>query len=261
MSDVITLSHEGPSSIVTLDLSPFNLLDAEIMDRLVAAHREADSHDGTRVIVTRSGLEGMFCNGLNPLTVLEADHAGRRAIFEGVARLAAGLYTLRKPHIAVINGPAMAGGAVLAILADFRYMDADRGAICFAEAKVGVPIPEGLVSVIGNVCLPSAMREVVMLGKNFDPASALAVGLVDGIASGAALEELVAKQVSRLARLSLDVLIACKASLRAAVLPKATDAFATSNTNAKHFMEFIGDDYLGEGLRAFMEGRQPVFTK
>jgi enoyl-CoA hydratase/carnithine racemase len=230
------------------------------MDELVAVHRQADDHPGTRVIVTRSGLEGMFCNGLNPMTVLEADAAGRRAIFEGVARLAAGLYTLKKPHIAVLNGPAMAGGAVLAILADFRYMDAERGAICFAEAKVGVPVPEGLVAVIANVCQPSALREVVMLGKKFDPRQALEVGLVDGIAPPGELDAMVNKQVARLSRLSLDVLIACKASLRAAVLPKATNALAMSGAS-KDFMEFTADEYLGEGLRAFLEGRQPVFAK
>lgn len=260
MSDAITLSHEGPASIVTLNLPPFNLLDIEVMDELVAVHQKADAHAGSRVIVTRSGLEGMFCNGLNPMTVLEADQAGRAAIFQGVARLAAGLYTLKKPHIAVLNGPAMAGGAVLAILADFRYMDAERGAICFAEAKVGVPVPEGLVAVIANVCQPSALREVVMLGRKYDPQPALEIGLVDGIAPSAELDALVDKQVARLSRLSLDVLVACKASIRAAVLPKAINALGTAG-GGNNFLQFTADDYLGEGLRAFMEGRQPVFTK
>ena len=260
MSDYISLAHQGPASVVTFTLPPFNLLDAEVMDALVAAHREADSHSGTRVIVTRSGLEGMFCNGLNPMTVLDADEAGRKAIFEGVARLAGGLFALKKPHIAVVNGPAMAGGAVLAILADFRYMDAERGAICFAEAKVGVPLPEGLVAVIANVCHRPALREVVMLGKKFDPQPALEAGLVDGIAPSAELDALVEKQVARLSRLSLDVVSACKASLRAPVMEQAMDPFHSRGAG-KHFMEFVGDDYLGEGLRAFIEGRLPVYTK
>ncbi len=260
MSDTITLSHEGPASVVTFTQPPFNLLDIETIDRLVAVHQEADAHLGTRVIVTRSGLEGMFCNGLNPMTVLEADYPGRRAVFDGVARLVKGLYSLKKPHVAVVNGPAMAGGAVLAILADFRYMDSERGAICFAEAKVGVPVPPGMVAVIASVCHPNALRETVMLGKKYDPAPALEVGLVDGIAPGAELDALVQKQVARLSRLSLDVVVACKASLRSSIIEKANDPFA-SNGNCKHFMEFVADEYLGEGLRAFMEGRQPVFSK
>lgn len=260
MSNDIALSKHGPASIVTLNKPPFNLLDIDTMDELVAVHRRADDEPDTRVIVTRSGLDGMFCNGLNPMTVLEADTRGRQEVFEAVARMVRGLYGLRKPHIAVLNGPAMAGGAVLAILADFRYMDKDRGALCFAEAKVGVPVPLGLTQIIRNVCTPPALREVVMLGKNMDPATALSFGLVDGLASASELDAMVEKQVARLARLSLDVLKACKAALRAGVISNPDNIFAPVD-GTKPFMEFVGDEYLGEGLRAFLESRQPVFVR
>jgi len=246
-------------STVTYTNPPFNLLDIDIMDALVAAHREADAHPESRVIVTRSGLEGMFCNGLNPMTVLEMDLEGRKAMFAAVGRLVHGLYSLQKPHIAVLNGPAMAGGAVYAITADFRYMDQDRGALCFAEAKVGIPVPEGLAAVIAGVCLPAMLREVVMLGKKLDPEQALSAGLVDGIAPADELEEFVSTQVARLARLSCDVVKACKASLRAPVLNVTAGMLTESDGDA--FARFLGAEYLGEGLTAFMEGRQPVFRK
>lgn len=259
MTDSITVAHEGSVSTVTYTNPPFNLLDIEIMDALVAAHREADAHPDSRVIVTRSGLDGMFCNGLNPMTVLDADLEGRKAIFAAVGRLVNGLYGLEKPHIAVLNGPAMAGGAVLAITSDFRYMDQERGALCFAEAKVGLPVPKALVVVIASVCSPSMLREVVMLGKNLKPDLALAAGLVDGIASSDGLEELVATQVARLSRLSCDVVKACKASLRAPVLAKTANMLTESEGEA--FAQFLTADYLGEGLTAFLEGRPPVFKK
>jgi enoyl-CoA hydratase/carnithine racemase len=258
MSDSISVTHEGMVSTVTYTNPPFNLLDIAIVDALVAAHREADAHPDTRVIVTRSGLEGMFCNGLNPMTVLEADLEGRQAIFAGVGRLIHGLYSLKKPHIAVLNGPAMAGGAVFAITADFRYMDRDRGALCFAEAKVGVPVPVGLAAIIAGVCSPSMLREVVMLGKNLDPNQALAAGLVDGIAATAELEEVVQTQIARLSRLSCDVVKACKAALRAPILEKTANLLRETDLG---FATFLGDEYLGEGLKAFIEGRQPEFTR
>ncbi len=259
MSDAISVTHDGLVSTVMYTNPPFNLLDIEIMDALVAAHHEADAHSVTRAIVTRSGIDGMFCNGLNPMTVLEADLEGRKEMFAAVGRLVHGLYALKKPHIAVLNGPAMAGGAVFAITADFRYMDQGRGALCFAEAKVGVPVPEGLASVIAGVCSPAMLREVVMLGKKLDPAQALAAGLVDGIAPSDGLEELVTTQVARLSRLSCDVVKACKASLRAPVLAKTTGMLTESEGEA--FAQFLTADYLGEGLTAFLEGRPPVFNK
>lgn len=258
MDATITIAHEGMVSTVTFDNPPFNLLDVQIMDDLVAAHCEADEHPQTRVILTRSGIEGMFCNGLNPLLVLESDLDGRLAFFDAVGRMVHGLYSLKKPHIAVLNGPAMAGGAVLAITADFRFMDQDRGAFCFAESKVGVPVPEGLVAVIGAVCAPAMLREVVLLGKNLKPELALAAGLVDGLADASALNEMVDTQVARLARLSPAVLAATKAALRAPVLAKTA---YLAETSGHGFARFLGDDYLGEGLRAYLDGRQPLFHK
>lgn len=258
MSDHIAVTHAGLVTTVTYTNPPFNLLDIEIMDALISAHQEADAHPDTRVIVTRSGLDGMFCNGLNPLTVLDADMGGRSAIFAGVGRLIHGLYSLKKPHIAVLNGPAMAGGAVFAITADFRYMDQERGALCFAEAKVGVPVPEDLATIIAGVCSPAMLREVIMLGKNLKPEQALAAGLVDGIAPADGLEELVSTQVARVSRLSCDVVKACKASIRAPILRRTERSSIQSDAA---FTRFLSDEYLGEGLKAFLEGRQPQFQK
>jgi enoyl-CoA hydratase/carnithine racemase len=153
----------------------------------------------------------------------------------------------------------MAGGAVLAILADFRYFDQDRGVICFAEAKVGVPVPREMVAIIAGVCSPAWIREVVMLGKNMKAPDALAAGLADGLAPAPELDALVEKQIARLSRLSLDVVKACKASIRAPILSKGKVFMADGDGDG--FAGFLGPDYLEEGLKAYLEGRQPVFRK
>lgn len=258
MSELITLQHEGAVSTVTYTNPPFNLLDIEVMDALVAAHREADQNPETRVIVTRSGLEGMFSNGLNPMVVINMSEDERVDMFRAVGRLVHGIYSLKKPHITVCNGPAMAGGAVWAILSDWRYMDADRGRISFAESKVGVPVPEGLINIIRAVCLPSALTDVVLMAKNVPAPEAKALGLVDEIAPADQLDALVSKQCQRIARLSPQVLAATKHGLRARVLRETEHMLAATDSD---FDRFVGPEFLGEGLNAFMEGRPPVFTK
>ncbi len=259
MSEVVSVSHDGLASTVTMTQPPFNLLDPEFMDALVAAHKEADAHPDTRVVVTRSGLDGMFSNGLNPMLVLDTEPSQRVKFFEAVSRLIEGLYTLEKPHIAVCNGPAMAGGAVLAILADYRYMDEIRGRLCFAETKVGVPIPEPLVNIIRAVCMPSHLRDVVLMAKNMSAGQALEAGLVDGIAMTDELDALVQKQIERIGRLSGGVLKATKRGIRAPIIRSMHEGAGAHLSS--DFAQFCGDEYLGEGLRAFMEGRPPVYAK
>jgi len=258
MSDAISVRHEGAVSTVTYTNPPFNLLDIEVMDAIVAAHREADNHPETRTIVTRSGLEGMFSNGLNPMVVLGMGEHERIEMFRAVGRLVHGIYSLKKPHITVCNGPAMAGGAVWAILSDWRYMDAERGRMSFAESKVGVPVPEGLISIIRGVCLPSALTDVVLMAKNLSAPEAHAAGLVDEIAPADKLDNLVSKQCERIARLSPRVLAATKHGIRARVLRETEHMLAATDSDFDHF---VSEEFLGEGLNAFLEGRPPVFTK
>jgi enoyl-CoA hydratase/carnithine racemase len=260
MSSAITLEHAENISTITINQPPFNLLDIDTIDALVEAHRLADARPDTGVIVTRSALEGMFSNGLNPLFVLERDVAGRVEVFRAVGRLALGLYELTKPHIAVINGPAMAGGAILAILADFRYFEAERGRICFAESKVGLPIPGAMQQVIADVCVRPWLREVILLGKNLDARQARSAGLADDVAHAQELDQLVAKHAARISRLSLEVNRANKRALRAGTVA-ALRELVESDAAASELGRFVGDGFLGEGLKAFLEGRRPVFEQ
>ena len=255
-SHSVTVRHEGAVSTVTFDAPPHNLLDIDIMDRLVRAHLEADAHPRTQVIVTRSALPQMFCNGLDPDYVVALAPVDRPPVFHAVGRVLHHLFALTKPHISVIAGPAMAGGAILAIPSDFRFFDSDHGRISFTEVKVGLPLPEALCAVIGHFCSPPVLRDVV-LGRNLDAREAVAAGLGDGHASGAALEALVTKQVERLTRISPAVLRATKLALRRRLLEQ-TSAFMHGDPL---FESFVGDDFLGEGLRALLEQRRPRFTR
>lgn len=254
----ISLSHEGAVSFITIDLPPMNLLTIDIIDELIEKHQEADRHPETRVIVTRSAVDNMFSNGLNPVYVLKRDEAGRTDVFRAIGRLIHRLFGLGKPHIAALNGPAMAGGAILAITADFRYMEAEHGRLCFSEPKVGLPIPEPVIAVIASFCTPGKVREVALLGKNMDAPTALSFGLADGVGEGnAGLTSLVEQAVGRLARLSPAVLKATKAGMRRPLL----ELTAQFESDLGDFVQFTSADFLGEGLQALVEGRQPVFKR
>jgi enoyl-CoA hydratase/carnithine racemase len=251
----IKLAHEGPISRVIMDNPPMNLMTIEFMDELVALHREADAHPKTRVIITESAIPGMFSNGLDPGYVLKTPESERAHIFRGVGRMLHGLFALKKPHICRISGPAMAGGAVLAITADFRYFEAEHGRMSFSEPKVGLPIPQAISSVIAHFCHPTHLRDVVMFAANMDAQTALEYGIADGVATGAAYDEMIAKQAERLSRLSPTVMRTTKQGLRCEILPKA-EQLAIGDPA---FETFTRNQFLGEGLSALVEGRFPNF--
>ncbi len=258
MSQAVTVTHEANVSTITFNAPPLNLMNIENLDALVDAHREADAHPDTRVMVTRSGIDNMFCNGLDPSYVLEHDSEGRLDIFRAIGRLVHGIFALNKPHITVVNGPAMAGGAVLALLSDYRYFAEEKGRICYAEVKVGIPVPSGIIDLLTTICYRPYLRDIVMLGKNMDAKAALQAGLADGVAPADSLEAIVAKQVDRLSRLSPSVLRTVKAHMRAPLLPALKNTLQ-GDSSSHEFAQYVEAPYLGEGLGALVERRSPVF--
>lgn len=248
-------NHDFVGEII-LDAPPMNLMDNDVMQEIIDKHREADAHPKTRVLVTRSAVPDMFSNGLNPGFVLKTPVEERVEIFRMVGRMFHALLALRKPHIALIQGPAMAGGAVLAATADYRLFAAEHGRICFSEPKVGLPIPAPIADAVAAVAEPRHLRDIILLGKNMDAETALQYGLADGVAAnGEALDSMLNDQIGKLARLSRDVMAAGKAALRAPLIERAA-AFAE---DPSELALFVGNDYLGEGLRALVENRKPVF--
>ena len=253
----IRLEHEGLVSRIILDNPPQNLLDIDALDAVVAAHQEADAHPKSRVILTTSAVPAMFSNGLDPAYVLAMPADQRITVFQAVGRVIHGLISLGKPQICLVNGPAMAGGAIIAITADFRVFDAEHGRLSFSEPKVGLPIPPPLVEVIRLFCDPAHLRNVVLMGKNMDARSAMSAGLADASASGDALADVVAKMVQRLARLSPAVMAATKRGMRQHLY----DSTATLARRDSQFLDFVGDEFLGEGLRALVEERFARFDR
>lgn len=88
--------------------------------------------------------------------------------------------SLRKPVIAAIEGPAVAGGMELALWADCRIMAADAymGVYC---RRWGVPLSDG-----GTVRLPRLVGqgralEIIMTGRKVDAAECLRIGLCEQV--------------------------------------------------------------------------------
>ena len=93
----------------------------ELNDALLRYARDEDA----RVLVL-TGAGRAFCAGGDVASQVEVQEAARRQLGHGVVMrermhlLAQSLYRMDKPLIAMINGPAVAGGLTLALLCDLR---------------------------------------------------------------------------------------------------------------------------------------------
>ena len=124
---------------------------------------------------------------------------------------------------AALTGHSPAGGAVLAICADYRVLAEGPYRIGFNEVEVGLPVPEVICRVLVHVLGQRTAERLAVSGALLGPAEALRFGLVDELAPVA---EVVPRAIAW-----LDGVIgrapAAVAATRRRVRQPLFDAFAT----------------------------------
>src|SRR5205823_7281473 len=138
--------------------------------------------DSAARCVLLTGAGPAFCAGMDLTELSETIDAERTIIWDDALKLAQLfdlIYTLPKPTVAAVNGPAVAGGAGLVSVCDL--------ALAVPTAKFGYPeVRRGLVAAM---VLPHLLRHVgeraarhlLLTGELIDAAEAARVGLINQV--------------------------------------------------------------------------------
>jgi Delta3-Delta2-enoyl-CoA isomerase len=183
----LLVEQDGPLAIVRLDKGRGNAIDDALLADLTDWSTEAAKDDALRGVLLASAHPKLFCPGLDLLSLVDRDREAMRDFMARFATTLWSLYGLLKPVVACVNGPAVAGGCILALTADTRVLA--RGAtIGLNEVRIGVPLPWSVVMLLKSVVPPAAVSEVALLGRNFANDDAVRVGLADMVVEREVLE-------------------------------------------------------------------------
>ena len=156
-----------------------NALDTALQRASAAALADAEA-DETVAVVVLTGSDPAFCAGLDlrELGSTAANLVGRGD--EPVVSPFTVLWTMTKPVIGAVNGPAVTGGFELALACDF-LVASERAKFGDTHARVGVTPGGGM-----SVFLPQAVglrkaKEMSLTGNFVDAAEARALGLVNHV--------------------------------------------------------------------------------
>jgi enoyl-CoA hydratase len=128
------------------------------------------------------GRERVFSSGLDLRACAKFSRDEMAHYVDAFEELFERVFTFPKPLIAFVQGPAIAGGAVLALACDVRVM-APSAAIGLNEVELGIPFPSMALEV-GRFGIPHASQvDGIMLGKKFSAQDALERGVVHEVAS------------------------------------------------------------------------------
>lgn len=247
------------AGIVTLDRPhALNAIDNPTAGAIYDAVVALDTNPDIRSIILTGAGDRAFCTGwdLKEATQITAitDEATRESAQDLMDRLFLGLPT-GKPVIAAVNGYCVAGGVELALMCDMI--------VAAEEARFGLPeVRWSILASFATQVLPRRIprniaTEWLMLGEQFDAATAFRAGLVNRVVPRArVLDEALAMAKVISTRGPLALRAVKEAMSRGLELSeKEGRALASGLSNA-----ILGTEDAQEGTRAFVEKREPRFA-
>jgi methylglutaconyl-CoA hydratase len=182
--------HSDRKAVITLNRpDKRNALDDVMVNELTSAFLAAARDQSVRVIVLRA--EGTaFCAGadlqyLEQTSTQDLEH--NRIDSTRMAYLFRTMYEIRKPIIAAVQGPALAGGCGLAAASDFVLAAKSKARFGLPEVRIGFVPAIVMLFIIKRVGEGRA-RELAIRGNAISARTAYDLGLVTELAEDAELD-------------------------------------------------------------------------
>ena len=197
MSKVNIEAHDA-IAVLRLANGVTNAISFELVDDLGAAlKRTKDEFKG----MVLAGGDKFFCIGLDLPHLLQLGRAEMIHFYVKLNQAVLDLYTLPIPTASAIGGHATAGGAVLALATDFRFIAEGRKLIGLNEVKIGLPVPGLADLILRQLVGDRNATEMLYKGEFLEPDQACKIGLVDAVFSAEVVEKEAVAKIAALAAL------------------------------------------------------------
>jgi enoyl-CoA hydratase len=148
-----------------------------------------------------TGSDRCFSAGVDLRAILEGGPDYTRRFLESLVAGFLAVFDYPAPVVAAVNGHALAGGCVIGMAADVRYMAG--GTIGITEIAVGVPFPVSAIEICRHVMGRSATA-AALGGAPVTPQEALRLGWIDATVEPNELLGVAAARARTLGTLSPD---------------------------------------------------------
>jgi len=183
---------------VTLNRPDFHNAISRQMWRELPDVLQSMKKQGAKVVVF-SGAGSSFASGadIGELEKLES-YAGAREQWHAIRDCLNSVFNFELPTIAMVNGPCLGGGCLLALACDLRYA-AESASFAIPTARLGIVLDDANIVRLLAAVGPLAAKEMLFTGATISSARALEIGLVNGVLNEVQLPQTVAKVAAQIA--------------------------------------------------------------
>lgn len=236
---------------INLDRPPANVLSIEMMEDLNRVIESLEYQRDTKLVVLTAA--GKYFSAGFELS----EHLGDRAylMLEGFRRIFENLGKLDKPTLAVVAGPALGAGSVLAAGCDV--------VLAAASAKFSHPeIKGGVFNTVGTALLPRLVGpkrafELILSGGSLTAAEAERLGLITRVVPDDKLEAEAAAWIQRFQESSAPVMQLTRRAIYGGLDRPLLEAVA--HAEDVYLNQLMATEDAEEGLRAILERRRPAW--
>ncbi len=261
MSDPLQVERTGDRLVLTLSNPDLrNALSEDMATALIETLADVDPDDLRCVVLEGAG--GTFCAGGDVEAMLEGvamDDVTEEMIEEKAEptnRAVQAVYECPLPTVATVDGPAVGAGGALAIACDV-VLASEGATIGFGFRQVGLSVDSGTSALLPRQVGESVALDLVYTGDLVDAERAHDLGLFTRVFPDEAFEERASEVIEEIASGPTAALRRSKRLIRQGARRDIGEAI---DHELEALVHSLGTADHEDGVRAFMEGRDPEFV-
>lgn len=178
---MIHLEYEDQVAVLKLNRGVTNAINLQLVTDLAETLQKVKCDAAVHSLVLGNANNKFFSIGFDIPQLFQLTEDDFRVFYRTFNRACMDLYTLPKPTIAALTGHAIAGGCILALCCDYRFIAEGRKLMGLNEIKLGLPVPY-----VGDCALRHLVgiryaREIMDAGEFYQPEQLLQMGMVDQV--------------------------------------------------------------------------------
>ncbi|UCG00989.1 MAG: enoyl-CoA hydratase/isomerase family protein [Candidatus Heimdallarchaeota archaeon] len=178
---MISLDVSNHVGILKLNRDITNAINLELVKKITKNIREIKTDPDIHSIVLSSTNDKFFAIGFDIPELIELSRNEFKVFYQSFNQLCLDLYSFPKPTIAALTGHAIAGGCILALCCDYRFIAEGRKLMGLNEVKLGVPIPYPGDCILRQAVGSRHAQEITYVGDFYPSDELLKMGMVDNV--------------------------------------------------------------------------------
>lgn len=255
----ILVAKEGPITTIILNRpKQLNALSPNLIDDMNRCVEEIEDDKDTRAVVITGTGRAFSAGGdieLDIIPVSKMNPMQWREYIKDFCRLIKRLNYSNKPYIAAINGVTVGGGCDIFMSCDIRIAS-DKAKFGHGYIKMGIISDMGGNYLLPRLIGPGKAKLFAFTGDIISAEKAEKIGLIDEVVPDEQFTEEVQRIAQKIANGPSAAIGLTKEAMRRSAHMNLDESLDYS---ANLQSALLDSEDFGEGLKAFLEKRSPVF--